>query len=222
MSNSSSPHAFVRYLIGGLVAATLVGNAATTLKAQYHYVPSRDYYRNDTLEGTVVGGALGAFTGAIIGGKKDRGEGALIGAGVGAITGNLVGQSKDRADEHRAAMESAAVSNANRRAASRALTNFDLIRLTQAGLGDDVIVSTMRSRGTRLDLSPDGLIALKENGVSDRVLVAAQDMYDPPPAPRTIVAEPTTVIVRPARRYHYYPRPYPRYSRHHYHYHWRF
>ena len=50
-------------------------------------MPSYDYYRNDTVEGTVVGGAFGALTGAIIGGKKDRGEGALIGAGVGALTG---------------------------------------------------------------------------------------------------------------------------------------
>ena len=50
-----------------------------------------------------MGGAFGAVTGAIVGGRKDRGEGALIGAGVGALTGNLLGRAKDRADEQRAA-----------------------------------------------------------------------------------------------------------------------
>ena len=34
----------------------------------------------------------------------------------------------------------------------------------------------MRSRGIQLDLSPQGLISLKQNGVSDRVVSAAQQM----------------------------------------------
>jgi len=212
---------FVFTYVGSLVVATLMAGVSTPTYGQYYYVPSRDYYRNDTLEGTVVGGALGAVTGAIIGGKGDRGEGALIGAGVGALTGNLVGQSRDKADAYRAARESAAVSNANRQAASRAITNFDLIRLTQAGLDENVIINTMRTRGIRLDLSPDGLIALKENGVSDRVLVAAQEVQR---AARAIpvVTEPAEVIVRPAPRYYYHPRPYPRHTRHYYHFHWGF
>jgi hypothetical protein len=50
-------------------------------------------------DGAVVGGALGAATGAIIGHQSGRqGEGALIGAGVGALTGAIVG---DQVDENR-------------------------------------------------------------------------------------------------------------------------
>jgi hypothetical protein len=40
---------------------------------QYYYQPPRDYYHNDTASGTFMGGALGAVTGAIVGGRKDRG-----------------------------------------------------------------------------------------------------------------------------------------------------
>jgi hypothetical protein len=43
-------------------------------------------------------------------------------------------------------------------------------------VSEDVIISTMRSRGARIDLSPQSLIALKQQGVSDRVVMAAQDM----------------------------------------------
>ena len=217
MSTLSRARTDSKSLIGGLAAVMLCTTVATS-NAQYQYVPSRDYYHNDTVEGTVVGGAFGAITGAIIGGKKDRGEGALIARRHGALTGNLLGKSKDRADEQRAAAGSAAVANANQRAAARAVTNYDLIRLTQAGLSDDVIISTIRAHGARLDLGPDGLIALKENGVSDRILVAAQDLTQSSgfvtAAPTTIIAEPVprTVIVAP--RAYYYPRGHYHYGRH--------
>jgi len=49
-------------------------------------------------DGAVVGGALGAGTGAILGHQVGKqGEGALIGAGIGALTGALVGDQIDRA-----------------------------------------------------------------------------------------------------------------------------
>ncbi|MFO0792386.1 MAG: hypothetical protein U0805_23240 [Pirellulales bacterium] len=46
------------------------------MRAQYVYQPAPDYYHNDTASGTIVGGALGAVTGAIIGGKKHGGQDA--------------------------------------------------------------------------------------------------------------------------------------------------
>jgi len=52
-----------------------------------------------TQDGAIVGGAMGAGLGAIVGHQSGRqGEGALIGAGVGAITGAIVG---DQVDESR-------------------------------------------------------------------------------------------------------------------------
>jgi outer membrane lipoprotein SlyB len=192
--------------------------------AQYVYQPAPDYYHNDTASGTVVGGALGAITGAAVAGRKDRGAGALIGAGVGAITGNLMGRSKDAADSRRAAYGAATVGQLNQQAAAMAVTNYDLLQMTQAGLSEDVIISTMRSRGARIDLSPQALIALKQQGVSDRVVVAAQQMsaapgYIPPAAAGpTVISEvppPPAVIVAPAYRpYDYHP---PYYHHHHYH-----
>ena len=174
-----------------------------------------DYYHNDTASDTVIGGLLGAATGAIAGGHKHAGAGALIGAGVGAVTGNFVGQSKDRPDERKAAAGAATAANLNQQAAAMAVTNADLVGMTRAGVSDDLIVSTMRSRGTQLDLSPPSLIALKQNGVSDRVVLAAQDMnrgsyYAPPGGVAVVPPPPTTVIVAPRPYYGYY-HPYPYY-----------
>ena len=199
-------------LLTALLALTRPQDASAQ---QYYYQPPPDYYHNDTASGTVMGGAFGAVTGAIIGGRKDRGEGALIGAGVGALTGNLLGRAKDRTDEHRAATGAAVAAHANRQAAAMAVTNYDLISMTRAGVSHGVIISTLRSRGAQLDLSPQGLISLKQSGVDDNVLLAAQDLnnapayvYRPAPPPVVVREAPSTVIVTqgPWRPYRYPPR----------------
>lgn len=194
----------------------------------YVYQPAPDYYHNDTVGGTFLGGAFGAITGALIGGKHHAGQDALIGAGVGAVTGNLLGQSKDRADAQRAAAGQATVNQMNQQAAAMAVTNYDLVQMTRAGVSEDVIISTIRSRGARVDLSPQALIDLRQQGISDRVVLAAQQMSSgggyvagAPPAGPIVVGEvppPPSVIVAPAYRpypYWYYPRPY--YGYHYYH-----
>lgn len=203
-----------------LTIALLCGQFDFASAQPYYYQPSPDYYHNDTAGGTVLGGAMGAITGAVVGGKKNRGEGALVGAGIGAVTGNLMGRAKDRADERRAATGAAAVGQMNHQAAALAVTNYDLLEMTRAGVSEDVMISTMRARGTQLDLSPQALISLKQSGVSDRVVMAAQDMnrggpFVGPPGP-VVVSDgpppPTTVIVT--------PRPWPYYGHyHHYYYH---
>ena len=141
---------------------------------------------------------------------RHRGEGALIGAGVGAITGNVLGRAQDQADERRAANGAAVAANMNQQAAAPAVTNYDLVGMARAGVSDDLIISTIQSRGARLDLSPQGLIALKQSGVSDRVVLAAQNMGAGPgyvAARPTYVAAaddrirhtgPTALLVRPA------------------------
>ncbi len=160
------------------LVTTVVGLASSQPAAAqpYYYQPAPDYYHNDTASGTFLGGAMGAITGAVVAGRKDRGAGALIGAGVGAVTGNLLGRSKDAADERRAANGAMAVGQMNQQAVAMAVTDSDLVQMTRAGISEDVIISTMRSRGTRVDLSPQSLIALRQQGVSDRVVMAAQQM----------------------------------------------
>lgn len=196
------------------------------VQAQYIYQPSPGYYQNDTAGGAVVGGALGAITGAAVSGSKNRPENALIGAGIGALTGGLLGNAKDRTDESRAAQGRAVAGQLNQQAAAAAVTNFDLVEMTRAGLSEDVIISSMRSRGVRLDLSPQQLIALKQQGVSDRVVMAAQSMgagraVPGSTAPVALVSEvpppPPTVIVRPAPVYYYDPWGPPWPHRHYYH-----
>jgi len=213
----------LRPAIALLSAAVTLSAFRETAAQPYYYEPAPDYYHNDTAGGTFLGGALGAVTGAVVGGRKNRGEGALIGAGVGAVTGNILGRNKDRADEQRAAYGAARVGQLNQQVAAQAVTNYDLLEMTRAGVSEDVIISTMRSRGARLDLSPNSLIALKQAGVGDRVVLAAQDLNRGAAvaAPVPVVTE----VVRPTRVY-VAPAPWPCYDPwdhchwdHHYH-HW--
>ena len=206
----------LRCLMGALALLT----AASPAAAQYYYQPPPSYYRNDTVGGAVVGGGLGAVTGALIGGRSQRGEGALIGAGVGALAGGLVGNATDRADQRQVATGVAVASQANAQAAAQAVTNFDLVEMTRAGVSDDLIISTVRSRGSRLDLSPSGLISLKQSGVSDRVVVAVQSPATTatyPQAAPAVIAPPPVVYVEPAPVIRVYSGPGWGYHHHHYH-----
>jgi hypothetical protein len=185
---------------------------ASPVDAQYYYQPPPSYYQNDTATGAIAGGGLGAITGAIIGGRKDRGPGALIGAGVGAVAGGLVGKSQDNADARQAAAGGAVVAQANAQAAAQAVSNYDLVEMTRAGCSEELIISTVRSRGSRCDLSPSGLISLRQQGVSDRVVIAAQSMSTggyaaPAPVPAIAPVYAAPVVVAPAPVYYVPPRP---------------
>jgi len=52
------------------------------------------------------------------------------------------------------------------------LTNDSIQKMAKAGLGDDVIVSMIQSQPGHYDVNPDTLVALKKDGVSDKVLAA--------------------------------------------------
>jgi hypothetical protein len=56
--------------------------------------------------------------------------------------------------------------------AQQALNNDAVIKLVKAGLGDDLIVTTVSASAGSYDISADGLIALKNAGVSDKVVAA--------------------------------------------------
>jgi hypothetical protein len=109
-----------------------------------------------------------------------------------ALTGAILPQT---AAPQSAAPQSAAPKTAAPKkaapAAPAALTNQDIIKLVQAKLGDDLVVSKIKTSRTRFDTSVDGLIALRQAGVSDRVIAL---MINPaaeaaaPPAPRTTLA----------------------------------
>ncbi len=58
------------------------------------------------------------------------------------------------------------------RASAQTLTNADIVRMVQAKLGDDVIISEIKHSTCNFDTSPSALIKLKQAGVSDKVLEA--------------------------------------------------
>lgn len=52
------------------------------------------------------------------------------------------------------------------------ITNSDVISMVKAGIGDQTIILAIQRGPTKFDTSPQALIALKNNGVSDQVLNA--------------------------------------------------
>ena len=58
--------------------------------------------------------------------------------------------------------------------AAQALTNEDVIKMARAQLSPSIIISTIDAADFRFDLSPTGLIALKDAGVNDRIIEAMQ------------------------------------------------
>src|ERR1035438_4815390 len=66
----------------------------------------------------------------------------------------------------------------------RMMTVDDVIRLSKAGLSDDVIIQQIKKKGQRFDLSADQLIQLKSASVSERVIqVMIDPARDPSPSP---------------------------------------
>ena len=53
-----------------------------------------------------------------------------------------------------------------------ALTNEDIVRLSQAGLGAEVIITKIKASATKFDTSVEQLLALKDAGVEDDVIAA--------------------------------------------------
>lgn len=58
--------------------------------------------------------------------------------------------------------------------APQALTNEDIIKMVKAQLSANIIISTLDSANLNFDLSPTGLIGLKDAGVEDRIIEAMQ------------------------------------------------
>jgi hypothetical protein len=79
------------------------------------------------------------------------------------------------------------------------LTNQDIVRMARAGFGDSTIVKMIDSHGAAFDLSVDGLLKLKEAGVSqgviDRMLSAGAEAK---PAVASVPANSVAASVKPA------------------------
>lgn len=154
---------------------------------------------NNTQSGALAGTGLGAVAGAIVGEASGHpGAGALIGAATGAVAGGLVGNAEDAREERDVAVAHAQYNQARSQAIAKAVTDVDVVTMTRNNVGEDVIVNSIRTRGCLWDGTPDSVIRLKHEGVSDRVITAMQNSgvhvpaagslpppvyYAPPPPP---------------------------------------
>ena len=158
--------------------------------------------------GTVAGAATGAIIGAASG---NPGKGMAIGAVAGGVGGTLIGHEADREarrhDELMQASYERDAAYAEAAAVAQAVTAADLVTLTHNGVGEEVIRGMLFNRGSNVDLSPGGVIYLKQQGVSDGVILAAQQAAAVPasvPVPATRIVPVEHVhervhVIHPAR-----------------------
>ncbi len=170
---------------------------------------------NYTGTGALTGGAVGAVSGAAIGGNRHGGEDALIGAAVGAVAGGLIGLSMDQQQQER--LRQQAPQTYVRVDQGQPLGVADVKALARSGINDDVIISQIRNSRTVYHLSAADIIDLRDAGVTNRVIDfmintpgsigATSGGASAPPASTVVMAEPPppppveTVVVAPGPDY---------------------
>jgi hypothetical protein len=76
---------------------------------------------------------------------------------------------------------------ASKKSAEEILTNDSVIQLLKAGLDEDLIIAKIQKSKHDFDLSVQGMVALKQNGISDRLM---HFMMDPTKEPEAKTAVP--------------------------------
>ncbi len=163
--------------------------------------------------GALAGGAIGAFSGAVLGGNH-AGEGALIGGAIGAITGGLIGHSMDQEEQER--LRAQAPQTYARVEQGQPLALADVKAMMSANVGDDVIISQIQSTHSIYHLSAADIIDLHGAGVSEKIIQYMINTADTasaaPPAPQSesVSQDPPppqseTVVVAPGPGYIWVP-----------------
>ena len=142
-------------------------------------------------QGAVIGGVGGAVAGGALA-KNNRLLGALIGGALGAGGGYLIGSSLDKSDpsknredavraERRARDNPVSASEA--RTARTADINGDgyvtmdeVVAMGKAGLSDDEMITRLERTGQFFELTSDQESYLQDHGVSRRVVNAMRDI----------------------------------------------
>ena len=79
-------------------------------------------------------------------------------------------------------------------AADESVTVNDLVKLSAAGLGDDILIALIESHDTVFKLSADDVLALRERGLSQKVILA---MLQTALRPKSRPAEPAPAVAAP-------------------------
>ncbi|MES2122766.1 MAG: hypothetical protein V4492_08335 [Chlamydiota bacterium] len=114
--------------------------------------------------GALVGGGVGVGAGALISGTP---QGALIGGAAGAVGGALIGAAVDSSKE---TSYQESPRKPSKEKSNGQLSMEDIKRMTQAGVTDDKIISTIQSTGSVFYLSSSDIADLKKAHVSQRVI----------------------------------------------------
>jgi outer membrane lipoprotein SlyB len=165
-----------------------------------------DGTQNNTGSGALMGGAMGAVTGAAIGGSQHGGEDALMGAAAGALAGGLIGNSMDQ--QQRARLREQSPQTYARVDQGQPLSVADVKALAIAGISEEVIINQIKSSRTIYRLSTTDIIDLRDAGVTDKVVnymintpstagaaapastMIVRQAPPPPPAASVVVAAP--------------------------------
>jgi hypothetical protein len=132
-------------------------------------------------------------------------------AGAAILTGQSAPQAAQpaapKSPPSKTAPAAAPKSSAAKSPAAAAMTNQDVIKLVKAKIAEDLIVAKIKQSKTRFDVSVDGLVALKEAGVSDNLIAvmmnptapSAPPSSAPPPAAPARAAAASAPAPKPAR-----------------------
>jgi outer membrane lipoprotein SlyB len=145
---------------------------------------------DNTGTGALSGAAIGAFSGAVIGGPRNGGAGALIGAAAGAIAGGLFGHAADQQQE--AELRAQAPQTYVRIQQGQPLSTADVKAMAKAGVSEDVIISQIISTHTAFHLSAADIIDLHDAGVTTKVvnfMINTQNSAGQPADATTIVSQ---------------------------------
>jgi hypothetical protein len=105
----------------------------------------------------------------------NTGAGAAIGAITGLAAGGLIGKDEDLREERDNAQRQAAYQQDLRIREGRAVSNDQIIQMSQAGLSDSIICNEIRTHGGKFDTSPNAIIYMQQAGVSNTVITAMQN-----------------------------------------------
>lgn len=137
--------------------------------------------------GGIIGGALGTVVGAATGHPL---AGAAIGAGSGALLGGAVGHAEDRREQRQ--VQAAADWQARHQ-----VTVPEVIQMTHQHVGDNLIIQQIDSTYSNFDIRPEDITMLKQQGVSDRVILAMQQRRVPPPGAYRVRPASGVVVYEP-------------------------
>lgn len=155
---------------------------------------------NNTERGAVAGGLVGTGVGTVIGGLTGHPlAGLAVGAGTGTLAGGLLGNSADRREER---AEARAAAHAQAIAAQNPpLSLQDVAGMAQRHISDAVIIQQIRTTNSVFSLAPNQIDWLKQQGVSDSVIIEMQSRRPTAVMPVRAHAVPATTsvyVVEPA------------------------